>query len=126
MNKNGDLAVFAVLFKVRFNQKLLTKFKLFLPIYCYFLKIGTSEESNLKKFTDEMNKDLKVDESIEVGGVQIAKLIKSGSFSKFKDLEYYQYDGSLTTPPCTQNVRWTVFKHFGIVTEEQVNIFLYY
>ena len=38
-----------------------------------------------------------------------------------KDLDkYYQYDGSLTTPPCTENVRWTVIPEPLTVDEAQV------
>jgi carbonic anhydrase len=36
---------------------------------------------------------------------------------------YYTYMGSLTTPPCTEDVLWMVFKKPIIVTEQQVAIF---
>ena len=35
-------------------------------------------------------------------------------------LEYYGYDGSLTTPPCTEGVRWIVMQDVGTVSPEQV------
>ncbi|TXE11850.1 carbonic anhydrase family protein [Seonamhaeicola algicola] len=34
--------------------------------------------------------------------------------------EYYTYGGSLTTPPCTENVNWVVFKHPIILSVEEV------
>ncbi|MDP2793667.1 MAG: carbonic anhydrase family protein [Sulfurisoma sp.] len=37
--------------------------------------------------------------------------------------DYYTYMGSLTTPPCTEDVLWMVFKKPIIVTEQQVAIF---
>ncbi|HZV54081.1 MAG TPA: surface-adhesin E family protein [Rhodocyclaceae bacterium] len=36
---------------------------------------------------------------------------------------YYTYMGSLTTPPCTEDVLWMVFKQPMPVSAEQVNIF---
>ena len=35
--------------------------------------------------------------------------------------DYYGYNGSLTTPPCTEGVRWFVMQSVGTVSQEQVN-----
>jgi carbonic anhydrase len=37
--------------------------------------------------------------------------------------EYYTYMGSLTTPPCTENVLWLVMKHPIQVAPQQISIF---
>ena len=35
--------------------------------------------------------------------------------------DYYGYDGSLTTPPCSEGVRWIVMQAVGTVSQEQVD-----
>lgn len=35
-------------------------------------------------------------------------------------LDYYGYEGSLTTPPCSEGVRWIVMQSVGTVSQEQV------
>jgi carbonic anhydrase len=36
---------------------------------------------------------------------------------------YYSYEGSLTTPPCSENVKWNVFVEPMTVSEEQIEAF---
>lgn len=37
--------------------------------------------------------------------------------------DYYKYEGSLTTPPCSETVRWNVFKEEVEVSKNQINSF---
>ena len=39
------------------------------------------------------------------------------------DRDYYRFNGSLTTPPCTEGVRWLVLKTPVSVSREQVAAF---
>ena len=39
------------------------------------------------------------------------------------DRSYYTYMGSLTTPPCSENVLWMVFKQPVMVTPDQIAVF---
>ncbi len=40
-----------------------------------------------------------------------------------KNKDYYRFDGSLTTPPCTEGVRWFIFKEPVTMSMEQLKIF---
>lgn len=41
---------------------------------------------------------------------------------KKKKIEHYTYQGSLTTPPCYESVRWIVFKDIIKISNVQVSI----
>ena len=38
-----------------------------------------------------------------------------------ESLDYYRFSGSLTTPPCTEGVRWLVLKQPVIASGEQID-----
>ena len=40
-----------------------------------------------------------------------------------KSRDYYRYDGSLTTPPCSEGVRWLVFKEPVYASKKQIDEF---
>jgi len=39
------------------------------------------------------------------------------------DRDYYRFDGSLTTPPCTEGVLWLVLKQPVIASKPQIDQF---
>lgn len=56
----------------------------------------------------------KVGEKIALpAGLNAAQMLPS-------DHDYYRYNGSLTTPPCTEGVWWLVLKRPATVSKEQV------
>ena len=50
-------------------------------------------------------------------------LFFANGFLILEDKDYYNFEGSLTTPPCTEGVNWIVFKNQETVSKEQVEKF---
>jgi carbonic anhydrase len=42
-----------------------------------------------------------------------------------KEKAYYRFDGSLTTPPCSEGVRWFVLKAYLTISKKEVDEFLH-
>lgn len=76
-------------------------------ILAIFLEIGKEnlQFKNLINFLTSNNPDTKVD---------LAKIVKTNDKTFF-------YDGSLTTPPCTEGVKWYVMKTPLEVSKDQMN-----
>lgn len=40
-----------------------------------------------------------------------------------RDKSYFRFNGSLTTPPCSEGVRWFVLKNYATISKEQIKEF---
>ncbi|XP_062172996.1 alpha carbonic anhydrase 7-like [Alnus glutinosa] len=78
-------------------------------------KIGRPD-SFLSSLMDHLAAITDTREEVIAAGIVNPKNIKIGS------RKYYRYLGSLTVPPCTENVVWTVVKKVRTVSQEQVKL----
>ncbi|KAL8501393.1 hypothetical protein ACS0TY_020796 [Phlomoides rotata] len=78
-------------------------------------KIGR-HNSFLTKINRELEALTHVQDIEKNVGIIDPELIKFGS------RKYYRYIGSLTVPPCTQNIIWTIVRKVRTVTREQVHL----
>jgi len=90
-DKDGNLAVIAVMFKEEAENKALTKIWPLMPK-------NVGEKSALS-----------------------SPFAAAGLLHSNRD--YYRYNGSLTTPPCSEGVRWLVMKEPVSASKEQVEAF---
>ncbi|CAD8126394.1 unnamed protein product [Paramecium sonneborni] len=58
----------------------------------------------------------------EVNG-EVKQFDLNDFFSRMSDTTYYHYNGSLTTPPCSQTVNWIVFEKALPISPNQLNQF---
>jgi len=79
-----------------------------------FFKVG-KENAELEKIWEEMPEEVGEKEKLE-------KRVRIGALLP-KDKSYYRYNGSLTTPPCSEGVRWIVFKKPLQMSKEQLEKF---
>jgi len=88
LDKDGNIAVLAIMFE------------------------EGKENKELAKFWDNM--------TTKAGEIKELKLSKIANALLPKEKNYYRFNGSLTTPPCTEGVRWFVFKEPLTISKEQI------
>jgi carbonic anhydrase len=82
-----------------------------------FVKVG-KHNPELEKIVNALSKISLPGESVELGEpLNYLNLFPADRSS------YYNYDGSLTTPPCNECVQWVVFKDAIEISSEQLNAF---
>jgi len=93
-------------------------------------KEGSTANTFLSKFEDSLPSSLEESEEIERRlSAGISKSAYNGpldfdSLLKGMDLtSYWTYNGSFTTPPCTELVDWFVMQDFAVLTAEQLEKF---
>lgn len=58
----------------------------------------------------------KAGQKVNVSNIDLQKLMP-------KNVDFFRYEGSLTTPPCTEGVNWFIFKQPLEVSKEQIKKF---
>ena len=82
----------------------------------FFQRDWRTKERN--EFLDSLN----LDDITE--GMHSRDIKLSGLLDRFIGTRVYNYEGSLSIPPCTENVEWIVFDKPIRVPDEQINPFL--
>jgi len=70
-----------------------------------------------KGITDSLSKISKVGTTTDVTGFTLRSLLPT-NFDTF-----YSYEGSLTTPPCSQTVTWIVMSEYSLISYKQLSEF---
>lgn len=99
-----------------------------IAVVAVWLRASKYENTILGRLANQMHKIIDVDESTKIRksvGIRLMRLIPRKT-RKHKTLvlsNYYHYMGSLTTPPCCENVSWFVLKHRVPITDYQLSQF---
>ena len=75
------------------------------------------ENTQLAKVWEKMPKEADAKSELKLDQIASSLLPESK--------EYYRFNGSLTTPPCTEGVRWLVLKTPATISKAQVEKFLH-
>jgi carbonic anhydrase len=69
-------------------------------------------------FINEVKPQLAQYAGYTTANVNLASFLKTIDFTS-----YYSYDGSLTTPPCTEGIKWSVIQEVQPISAEQLASF---
>ncbi|NXP48807.1 CAH9 anhydrase, partial [Heliornis fulica] len=81
-----------------------------------FLEVGPRENPYYQEILQHLYKIQREGEEVSVPGFNIAGLLPANLKL------YFHYNGSLTTPPCYQSVKWTVFNQTMLLSHEQMSV----
>jgi carbonic anhydrase len=76
------------------------------------------ENPFIKKIWESMPKEADKTTPLVISAKEINALLP-------QNREYYRFNGSLTTPPCSEGVRWLVLKNYATISPAQVEEFLH-
>jgi carbonic anhydrase len=77
-----------------------------------------AENPTLKKIWSKMPHKVGESAALELSADLVSSLLP-------KKKDYYRFSGSLTTPPCSEGVRWFVMKDYLKISKEQTEEFLH-
>ncbi|KFQ76553.1 Carbonic anhydrase 9, partial [Phaethon lepturus] len=91
------------------------------PCLCFYcgvsvLQVGPRENPYYQEILEHLYKIQREGEEVLVPGFNIAGLLPANLKL------YFHYNGSLTTPPCYQTVKWTVFNQTMLLSHDQMSM----
>jgi len=89
-----------------------------LAVAAFLFKISREDNLDLKPITDNLKRIHEYGSETPVQNLSLKKLIKQASQGS-----YFNYRGSLTTPPCTEDVNWIIFDTKIPISRRQVDAF---
>ncbi|CAF1087406.1 unnamed protein product [Brachionus calyciflorus] len=89
-------------------------------VLAFLFQISEKNNSNISGLIDKVGLD--VDEKdFDLASFQLNSIIPDEG--NLKTDGFYRYLGSLTTPPCTEGVKWTIFRTKINISENQIKEF---
>jgi carbonic anhydrase len=70
----------------------------------------------IRELWNDLPKEKEKEEVLDTVTINVENLLPA-------DPGYYTFSGSLTTPPCSENVTWFVLKHTVAITAEEIEQF---
>ncbi len=86
-----------------------------LAVVSVLYQLGKENET-LQKIFDSMPKEVNKHNPLELNSKMIDKLLPTSK-------DYYYFNGSLTTPPCSEGVKWMVLKSYETISKAQLKQF---
>ncbi|CAH3111112.1 unnamed protein product, partial [Porites lobata] len=86
-----------------------------LAVLGVFLKVGSSEHEHYKLFLDHISSVINKGKRVSFPAFPLMNLLPTDK------TKYFRYPGSLTTPPCSEAVTWTVFKDPIEISQAQLD-----
>jgi carbonic anhydrase len=88
-----------------------------LAVVAVLLSGGDQGNGLIKELWDNLPKTKEVEAAVDAVTINAADLLPASH-------AYYTFDGSLTTPPCSEGVTWFVLQHPNGLSKDQVNRFV--
>ncbi|KAI0220677.1 Carbonic anhydrase 2 [Lamellibrachia satsuma] len=88
-----------------------------LTVLATMFEVGPFENAAFRKLTNKLGKVLYKGKNVTLSTFAIRDLMPSNL------ADYYTYEGSLTTPPCSEVVIWNIFRETVKISERQLKAF---
>ena len=112
MAKPDGLAVLAILVRLQRGNN-----KIWKSLFSLFENIQQPEKPSMLSKSSQHEEE-------EVGSQKKSlSELSLASFMPSESTDFYRYNGSLTTPGCSESVIWTVFRHQLFISEGQMSFF---